>query len=172
MLAASLIGFLGWLIIVFVIKAGLRLEREWINETLSQKKNISDHDSKVVQNLNKFKKIKRRIQRMFGKEKADLIERLLTTQAKIGIALKTQTKLTRDKERQQSIEHTNELYTKVEMLQEKIGSYGMLYVRNTFRPEHMILYENLAIRLENMSGTPNIDSYSTLSDKLAKLKKD
>jgi RsiW-degrading membrane proteinase PrsW (M82 family) len=169
---AAIVGILGGLIIILTIKKGLKDEREWINETLEGKKGITNRESVAVQNLDQFNKIKRRIQSIFGKDQADQIERLLTTQAKIGIALKTRTKLEEEKERQQAAEYIRELEGLIRELQLKIGTFGMLYVRNTFPPEHNLLYENLsaAITARNQAETipPKIDAFNVLGQKMKK----
>ncbi len=169
---AAIVGIFGGVIIVLTIRKGLRQERTWINETLQDQKGITNRESVAVQNMDQFNRIKRRIQSIFGKEKADLIERLLTSQARIGIALKTRTKLEEDKERQRAAEYIEELEISIRRLQLEIGTFGMLYVRNTFPPEHNLLYANLtaAINARNQAETPppKIDVFNVLGQKMKK----
>lgn len=167
---AAIVGFLGGIIIVLAIKGGLNQERRWIKETLKGERDISQQESKAVQNLDKFNKIKRRIQEQFGRERADLIENLLTIQARIGIALKTHTKLTSEKERLQAQAYLQELQGSIKELQLSIGSFAMLYVRNAFPPENNYLYDTLSAviqaRGEKDHPAPQINAWGVLGQKM------
>ena len=142
-------GFIAWM-----IKRGLKEERGWILEKLGVADRVEQQEVNAVQNLAKVDEILKRLAHTFGPESASKIEKLLLTQARLGILRKTAEKMPDEKMRANIQSQIELLHLEMEQARHEIGSYAMVYLRYTHLEEVFSVYTILGIKLQELAAQP------------------
>lgn len=151
LLYAAAIGFGGALVIGLAIRRGLKEEKTWIMETLGDADRVTAQEKSAVEGLDKLHKLLAPLAARFGPKKAAQVEKFLAVQARLGILRKTMEKHP-DQKMQQAIEvQIQSLSAEMDQARREVGSYCMLYLRNTFLEETGTLYQNLENLLKERS---------------------
>jgi hypothetical protein len=133
---AASCGLAGAGVIAFLIRRGLKEEKNWIEEKLGMADRVTSGEVAVVQRLEKAHELLKPLAERFGDKKAAQIERFLIIQARLGILRKSLDKLS-DERMKRSVEgQINKLRAEMDDARRQVGSYAMLYLRHTI-PENV-----------------------------------
>ncbi len=154
LLYAAVAGFSGAGFIAYMILRGLKEEKEWIEEKLSEEEGVTAQEATAVQQLSSMQKFLAPVVEKFGAEKASQIEEFLLMQAKLGILRKTLAKFAESGEenlRQATENQISALRSDMDELRRQVGTYCMLYLRGTFLQESSPLWDRLQGLIEERS---------------------
>ncbi|MBN1954119.1 MAG: PrsW family intramembrane metalloprotease [Anaerolineae bacterium] len=130
------IGLAGVGLIATFISLGLREQRKWMEETLDRQMGVSGAEVRAAQSFSSIDELLEPIIQQFPK-KGELIEKLLLSQAKMGIKRKVQLQVQDPKLEKQLGEEIARLQDEMERLRKEIGPYVMVFVRTVF-PEGVL----------------------------------
>lgn len=137
-------GLGGTILIGLAIRQGLKEEKRWIMETLGETDGVTVQEKSAVEGLDKLNKILAPLEKRFGVEKANQVKEFLAIQARLGILRKTVEKLNNDEKMRRAVEvQIEDLSIQMNQVRRQVGSYCMLYLRNTFLEETGTLYKRL-----------------------------
>jgi hypothetical protein len=140
---AVAVGLGGTILIGFAIRQGLKEEKTWIMEKLGETDRVTVQEKSAVEGLDKLNKVLSPLAERFGTEKANQVKEFLTIQARLGILRKTVEKLNDEKMRHAVEVQIEGLSAQMNQVRREVGSYCMLYLRNTFLEETGTLYKRL-----------------------------
>jgi hypothetical protein len=140
---AIAIGLSGAIVIGTAMRYGLKEEKAWIMEKLGETDRVTAQEKSAVQGLDKLNKILSPLAERFGPEKAKQVREFLTIQARLGILRKTVEKLNDEKMRHAVEVQIEGLSAQMDQARRDVGTYCMLYLRNTFLEETGTLYKRL-----------------------------
>ena len=155
--------------IAFMIRRGLKEEGTWIEQKLGATDRVERQEVAAAQNVDKLEPVLKRLRDTFGQETAERIEKLLLTQARLGILRKTYDKMPDEKMRLGIQAQVDELRTEMEKMRKQLGSYAMVYLRYTHLEEIISVYDVLATRLQTVADTklvPTQGIFGRLSNQL------
>lgn len=128
----TVIGVIGFGVIILAIRQGIKQSRNWIEEKLGMADRVTAGETQAVLSLKKIDEILEPLVQQFGEDKAEHIETLLKKQARLGILRKSLDKL----QEQTLIEATKhemaEVRADMEEARKEIGAYAMLCLRGIF----------------------------------------
>jgi len=154
-------GFGGIISIGFAIRQGLKEEKSWIMETLGEADRVTLQEKSAVEGLDKLNKILAPLEKRFGTEKAKQVKEFLAIQARLGILRKTAEKLNDEKMRRAVEVQIEDLSIQMNEVRRQVGSYCMLYLRNTFLEETGTLYQRLESIMQERANTGSQQSSKT-----------
>ncbi len=140
---AIVVGFGGAIVIGTAMRYGLKEEKTWIMEKLGEADRVTVQEKSAVEGLDKLNKMLAPLAERFGPEKANQVKDFLTIQARLGILRKTVEKLNDEKMRRAVEVQIEDLSAQMNQVRREVGSYCMLYLRNTFLEETGTLYKRL-----------------------------
>jgi RsiW-degrading membrane proteinase PrsW (M82 family) len=152
LLYAVLVGGGAAGLIALMMGRGLKQERSWIQEMLGVTDRVEPQEVAAVQNLARVDDVLKRLAATFGSAAATKIEKLLYTQAHLGILRKTAEKMSDDKMRAGIQAEIEQLHQEMEQARHAIGSYAMVYLRYTHLEEMFSVYALLEARLQDQAG--------------------
>lgn len=142
LLFAFAAGLGGAGIIFAAARRGLKEEKTWVHENIGLTDGVTSGEAAVVQRLTHVDDILAPLAERFGSEKASQIEKFLFMQAQLAIQGKMLEKV-QDPKMQAAIQaQMLELRDKMNKARKSVGAYCMLYLRNIF-PENDVLIWNL-----------------------------
>lgn len=151
---AASCGLAGAGMIAFLIRRGLKEEKAWIEEKLGMADRVTSGEAAVVQRLDQVQELLKPLAERFGAKKAKQIERFLVTQARLGILRKSLDKLT-DERMKRSVEAQMEkLRVEMDEARRQVGSYAMLYLRQTIPENTSPLWGRLEMLIQERAATP------------------
>jgi hypothetical protein len=146
--AAYLVGAVGLgvggvILIYAFIRWGLRVEKQWIDETLDMKLGVTRKEKSLVLDLDKVEELLKPVRQRFGKEKTAQVQEFLLKQAQLGIKQKAR-QLTADSADGAVLEEQiAALQIEMDAIRRNVGVYCMTYVRSIFPPESVVLWSSL-----------------------------
>ena len=158
LVSAAGCGLSGAAMIAYLIRLGLKEEKAWIEEKLGMADRVTSGEAAVVQRLDQLQELLKPLAERFGAKKAGQIERFLITQARLGILRKTLDKLT-DEQMRSSVEaQMAKLRAEMDNARRQVGSYAMLYLRQTIPENASPLWARLeaSIQMRPAEGGPNL----------------
>lgn len=162
-------------LIALMVRKGFKEEQSWIKETLGINERVGKQEMLAVQNIAKVDEVVRRISETFGAETAAKINKLLITQAHLGIKKKSAEKMADEKLKKEINLQTEQLRQEMESIRHEIGSYAMAYLRYTHLDEMFSVYSVLGTRLQELSSKPQTSGpsiYERLGQRMVPLTKD
>lgn len=171
---AFIVGGGAAVFIAYMIRRGLAVEKRWIGQTLGLPDRIEKGEVSAVQNIEKVDEILMRLDEKLGPETGEKIKKLLLVQARLGIQRKSVKKMEDEKMRLAIQAQVEALGKEMEILRREIGSYAMIYVRETHLEEIFSWQTALAARLEQQAQQPSTGPswQDRLGDKLRSTNKD
>lgn len=162
---AMLLGLSGVLLNGLLIRWGLREERVWLQETLTQQVGVSRGEAAVVQELANLDRLLAPVAERFGVEKRRQVETFLRRQAQLGLKHKVEV-LTPDPHLRATMSaEVAVLRQEVDELRRTIGVYCMSYVRSILPPTGEPLWARLNTALAEPPPTRG-SLWQTLDQKL------
>lgn len=163
---AVLVGVSGVLLNVGLIRWGLREERTWLQETLTQQVGVSRGEAAVVQELAQLDRLLAPVAERFGVEKRQQVEAFLRRQAQLGLKHKVEL-LTPDPQLRAAMSaEVTALRQQVDELRRTIGVYCMSYVRSILPPTGEPLWERLQTALADPPSAPQKSLWRNIEQKL------
>jgi hypothetical protein len=147
---AALAGLVGTVFIAWMIRRGLKEERDWIDEMLGLADQVTRNESRLVLRLAETGSLLAPIVEHFGKRKGAQIGRLLAVQAQLGVLRKTLQKMPNEKMRLDAEGQIATLQHEMSILRKRIGIYPMLFLRSVFPEDNFSVWN----RLESAVETP------------------
>ena len=139
-------------LIALMIRRGMKEEQSWIRETLGVTDRVERQEVAAVEDIAKVDRVLKRLSATFGPASAGKIEKLLYTQARLGILRKTVEKITDEKMRFGIQDEIEQLHAEMERARHEIGSYAMAYLRYTHLEEMFSVYDLLGSRIQESAG--------------------
>ncbi|MEN8241858.1 MAG: PrsW family glutamic-type intramembrane protease [Chloroflexota bacterium] len=139
----TIIGMVGFGMIIFAIRRGLKESRANIEEKLGMKDRVTAGETRAVLSLKAIDDILEPLAEMFGAEKAIHIEKLLKLQARMGILRKNLEDIQDENLLESTREDMEETRAQMEQERQAIGSYAMVYLRGVFPEDDSPLWGNL-----------------------------
>ena len=164
------IGLGGVAMTALWIRIGLKQEKAWLRESLGLDVGVSKGESEMVQQLSDVKALLEPVERVFGKERRDAVERFLRIQARLGLKQQARA-LSEDESLKAKLEvEVASLGEEIDVLRRSIGVYCMSYVRSILPPEAEDLWGQLDDRIaevqaERERAGSTLDMWKSLEDK-------
>ncbi len=162
-------------LIMLMIRRGLKEEQSWIREKLGVTDRVERQEVAAVENLARVDDVLKRLAVTFGSHTADKIEKLLYTQARLGILRKTVEKMTDAGMRLGIQAEIDELSGEMEHARRTIGSFAMAYLRYTHLEEMFSIYDLLGTRLQEgaaQARPPGMGVFDRLKQQMGPAPKD
>ena len=137
LIAAIAIGLGGGLLIGYAMDRGLKVEKRRFTDALGTGTGVSVPERIAVQQIGTetLETILDEMRLIFGRQKADLIRRLLLIEANIGILNTNLESPTSERLRQAWQVEVNELHKEIDTIRRKLGAYTMTLVRTLLPAE-------------------------------------
>jgi CRP-like cAMP-binding protein len=137
LLVAIGLGFVGFVLIFFLISQGLAEEKKHFAQTLGLNVGVSASERRAVQQLggDAIEQILKELAEFFGEDKIAKIRRLLVIQANIGILQNNLSSQVSDRLRKAWQEEIKTLRAENNQLRHSLGLYVMSFLRGVF-PEN------------------------------------
>jgi hypothetical protein len=140
--------------IILIIKLSLRIQGQWIAESLGMIDRVTAGEAAVVHRIQNLDDVLAPIERQFGPDKAAQTESLIYLQAEIGIKRRKALE-TEDPARRTVIEiELQRLTSKMNGLRKSIGLYCLLFVRSVYLARGTRLWDMIAARVGAAGGDP------------------
>ena len=139
----SVIGLIGFGVIIGAIRRGMKDSRAWIEEKLGMTDRVTSGETKAVLSLKNIDEVLTPLAEQFGEEKAIHIEKLLKLQARLGILRKSLDKLQDEDLLEATRNDITEVRAEMDKARSAIGSYAMLFLRGVFPEEDSPLWGQL-----------------------------
>lgn len=149
LLYAAIVGFIGTGTIVFLIQRGLKQANSWVGEKVSEVERIAPTEAELVrQHALSIEELLVPVAERFGEDKARHAQKLVLTQARLGILIKNRESLGDERLRRNNEQEIEKLQEEMEDLQDEIGYWCMLFLREMFPPDSSLLQDLLAMRIQ------------------------
>jgi RsiW-degrading membrane proteinase PrsW (M82 family) len=169
--SAIIVGVLGAILIIVIIKWGLKLQQTWIVETFGMTNQITRSEAVAAQRIQSLDDILAPVTLQFGPDKASQTRSLLFMLAEIGIKRKILEK-TYDVELRPRIEwEIQRITSEMERVRRGIGPYCMLFVRTVYLENGNRVWELINQRVAATgTGQAGGGLWSRLDDRLKESK--
>ena len=170
--SAIIVGVLGAILIIVIIKWGLKMQQTWIVETLGMTNQVTRSEAVAAQRIQSLDDILAPVTLQFGPDKASQTKSLLFMLAEIGIKRKILEK-TVDVEMRPRIEwEIQRITSEMERVRKGIGPYCMLFVRTVYLENGNKVWELINQRVAAAgTGQAGGGLWSRLDDRLKESKK-
>ena len=132
LIAAGGIGLVSAAVIAYIIKQGLKRGKTVLEESLSMADRVTSGEAAVVTRMESVDDILKPLAERFGDKKAAEIKEFLTKQARLGFLRKSFERLTDERMKQGTEKEIAKVIKEVDIARRKVGSYAMLFLRQTF----------------------------------------
>jgi RsiW-degrading membrane proteinase PrsW (M82 family) len=167
LLIAAGFGFISAGVIALSIRHGLTVERAWIIEKLGEEDRVTGAEARLVQGMDKLKRVLTPFTEKFGVKKAAQAEKFLVIQARLGILRKT-LDLMADQQSKQAVEQQLvALQNEMDIVRRSVGAYAMLYVRHIFPSDASPIWQSIESAIQEKAQDPSGRSGINLWDTLA-----
>jgi RsiW-degrading membrane proteinase PrsW (M82 family) len=129
---AIVAGLLSLMGIIWIIKLSLRIQGQWIAESLGMTDRVTAGEAAVVQRIQSLDEVLAPIERQFGSDKAAQTEALIYLQAEIGIKRRLTQETTDPAKRSALKLELSRLTAEMHSLRKAIGPYCLLFVRSIY----------------------------------------
>lgn len=174
LLYAGAMGFLGALLIGWLIQRGLAESRRWIEEKLGDADRVTRGEANVVQRLADAHEVLAPVTAMFGEKKGEQIEEFLVLQARLGILRKTLDKLSDERLRRATEMQIGQLQGEMDAARRAVGHYCMLSLRTLIPEEASPLWGRLEAQMQERLAAPRpaggASMWATLGQRTANAK--
>jgi RsiW-degrading membrane proteinase PrsW (M82 family) len=165
---AAATGIISTLIIFFIIRNGLSQAKNWIHEELGRADKVTSSESQLAQQVGSADKLLAPLEKMFGKSKANEVQKFLLIQARIGIHRKNLEKFQDETMRKTTRAEIESLHEQMNQIRKEVGPYSMAMLRSIFPESENQLWAQLGITIEERMLEPSYKR-GGLWDKLDKL---
>lgn len=151
------VGFTGAGFIAYMVKRGFKNEEAEIKDRLKKEKGITEQEATAVEKVDQMKQYLAPIAEKFGHKKAEQAKVFLLKQAKISRVRKNLTSYTELGDEKMIRATENQIKTlqeEVDELRRDVGTYCMLFLRNTFMQETSPLWGRLESLIEEQAMAP------------------
>ena len=142
-LLAILVGCLGGVLVVIIMRRGLDNQKEWVKEELGREQSVTSGEAAIVNRFERVDAILVPFEDRFGAQKTALAREILLSQAHIGIYRKSAEMHQDQAMREFNENKVTELRQTMNENRKKLGAYCMLYLRNVFPEETSPLWDRL-----------------------------
>ncbi|MBN8582339.1 MAG: PrsW family intramembrane metalloprotease [Anaerolineae bacterium] len=129
---AIVMGVTGAALIWYIIRRGMRIQKEWVSEKLGMADRVTQQETKMVRNIETVDEVLSPVQQRFGSAKASLVRSLIYKQAEIGIKRKLLDAAPNEARKADIEAIIQDLGKDVQDLRNRIGAYCMLLVREVY----------------------------------------
>ncbi|MDX9990506.1 MAG: PrsW family intramembrane metalloprotease [Anaerolineales bacterium] len=143
LLYAAVCGLASAGVISYVIKRGLKTGKIWLEESLGMTDRVTSGEAAVVVRMESIDDILKPLAARFGDKKASQIKDFMTKQARLGFLRKSVQLLSDERMKRATEEEIMKLRAQVDLARRSVGSYAMLFLRQTFPEDSSPLWGRL-----------------------------
>lgn len=143
LLYAAVCGLASAGVIAYVIKRGLKTGKIWLEESLGMTDRVTSGEAAVVVRMESIDDILKPLAARFGDKKASQIKDFMTKQARLGFLRKSVQLLSDERMKRATEEEIMKLRAQVDLARRSVGSYAMLFLRQTFPEDSSPLWGRL-----------------------------
>lgn len=147
LLFAVAYGVAGVALIWYMIKRGMKTQKEWVAEKLGMADRVTQEETKVVSNIETVNEVLSLVENQFGAEKVSLVRNLIYKQAEMGIKRKLLESTSSESRKNEITKIIEELSKDMNDLRIKIGSYCMMMVREVYLGQDAQIWNLLNARI-------------------------
>ncbi|MCZ2128164.1 MAG: PrsW family intramembrane metalloprotease [Anaerolineales bacterium] len=140
-------GVIGLTVIWLIIRRGMKIQKQWVAETLSKADRVTLEETKAVSNIELINEALTPIERRFGKNSAALVRKLIYKQAEIGIKQKLLESASVETRKEDLSAAIRDLRQEMDALRSQIGPYCMMAVREVYIGQEARIWELLNARI-------------------------
>lgn len=150
---AILVGAIGSGLIWYVIRMGLRVQKQWVAEKLGAQDRVTKEESRVISNIDSVRdEVLAPIKMRFGDEKLAIVKQIISKQAEIGIKRKLLETASGENKQREIRQIIDNLSADMNELRMKAGTYCMMFVRTVYLEQDIKVWNLLGSRIAE-SGT-------------------
>lgn len=138
------IGLGGVALLAFLIKEGLREEKQWLRRELGSKHEISQEETDLVLHPDEEEKALAVVTRVFGREKSREVRELLHLEAQLGLKQEVANRSNDPELRAELGRDIDALERQLEQVRQAVGLYCMSYVRSILPPARWSIWMRLS----------------------------
>jgi RsiW-degrading membrane proteinase PrsW (M82 family) len=147
-------GLIGAALIGWNIRRGMAEGRRKIEASLNMTDRVTAGETNAVARMDSIDELLKPVVEQFGKQKAEQMKDFMIIQARIGL-LRNSLNLLTDQRMRTSIEQQiDKLRVEMDAARRKVGSYAMLYLRNTFPEGTSPLWNRLETVIQERASAP------------------
>ena len=152
LLYAAVSGLAGAGLIAYVVKRGLKTGKTWLEESLGMTDRVTTGEAAIVTRMESIEDILKPLAERFGDKKAEQIKEFLTKQARLGFLRKSVERFSDERMKRATEAEIAKLREQVDVARRKVGSYAMLYLRNTFPEDSSPLWGRLETLIQERAA--------------------
>lgn len=152
LLYAAVCGLASAGVISYVIKRGLKTGKIWLEESLGMTDRVTSGEAAVVVRMESIDDILKPLAARFGDKKASQIKDFMTKQARLGFLRKSVQLLSDERMKRATEEEIMKLRAQVDLARRSVGSYAMLFLRQTFPEDSSPLWGRLESLIQERAG--------------------
>ena len=151
---AIIFGLVGVGLIWYAIRRGLKTQKEWVGEKLTEADRATKSETKALTRIEELnREILAPVEKQFGAEKAMAVRKMLLKQAEMGIKRKLLDSTPNENKRKEIEVLIEDIKTEVKTLRDQIGPYCMMLVRQVYLEQDIKIWDAIGARIaESATG--------------------
>ncbi len=145
--AAIIYGFSGLTLIWYIVKRGMKVQKEWVGEKLGMGDRVTPSETKIVRHIDDLDELLEPIRKQFGEAKAKIVKELIGKQAEIGIKRKLMDATPRESKKKEIGEIVAALGKEMDVLRKQAGPYCMMFVRSVYLEQDVKIWDAIGARI-------------------------
>ncbi|WKZ37527.1 MAG: PrsW family glutamic-type intramembrane protease [Anaerolineales bacterium] len=149
---AVIFGAVGFGLIWFVIKRGLNVQKDWMQEKLATGDDrVTRQEVKAIQNIEELRELLIPVGKQFGADKVPMVEKIILNQAEMGIKRKLLESTPNESKRAEIGKIIDALEKEVDVLRNEVGFYCMMFVRSVYLSADVKIWNAINLRVAESS---------------------
>lgn len=145
---AIIYGFVGVGAIWYIIKHGMNIQKQWVDEKLGMGDRVTNSEAKVVRNIDDLDGLLEPLKKQFGESKAKTVKEIISKQAEIGIKRKLMDTTPSAGKKKEILEIIQTLGKDMDVLRKEAGPYCMMFVRTVYLDHEIKIWDQINTRIE------------------------
>lgn len=169
-------GVMGAFLIWYVIRWGMKTQKQWVSEKLGVQDRVTREEIRAVTGIEKVvETLIQPFQEKFGEEKVSLLRGLLYRQAEMGIKRRLLESTPSPTKKQEIEAIIQNLYREMEVLRNQLGMYPMMFIREVYLGQEDQVWAKIQARIvESGTGQKGGGLFDRATDRIRRksIKKD
>ncbi len=152
LLVAIIFGTAGLGLILLVIRGGMNTQKQWLGEKLNEIERITRSEVKALTRIEEIKKeLFVPIEKQFGSAKVELVKKMISKQAELGIKRKLLETASSEGKRKEMELVIGDIKKDIDSLRNQIGPYCMMMVRQVYLEQDVKVFDLITARIAESS---------------------
>jgi len=152
LIVAIAFGAVGVGLIWYAIRRGLKTQKEWVGEKLTEADRATKSETKALTKIEDLpREILAPVEKQFGSDKAKLVQKMMLRQAEMGIKRKLLDSTPNEGKRREIELLIEDIKKDVKTMRDQIGPYCMMLVRQVYLEQDIKIWDAIGARIAQSS---------------------